>query len=575
MSKLIALLILLLLTTGGARAQCPPLPSQKLVPGGGAADEVARSVAVEEGALFVGAHQSDLAAVDAGAVFVYRREGETWVLDQTLLAPDATPGDGFGFSISVCGDVAVIGARHDDVGGLFRAGSAYVYRRVAGTWSFEQKLVPTDHEEDDQFGFSVSVHGETIALGSPFDDDACPEDLWTNSGSAFIFRFDAGSSLWLQEQKLRASDEEAGDWFGVSVSVGDGVVAIGSVFDDDAGPESGSAYVFRRGGAPGSWTEEQKLIASDAGALKKFAKSITLEGNRIVVGSFEGEEMGAGPGAAYSFTHDGISWSEEQRFSASDGEPGDDFGLSVSLDGSTLVVGAFTDDGGRGAAYVFRNADGWVEERKLTAPDGEAGDQFGWAVAVEGPLVLVGAFLDRVAGIDTGSAHVFPDGALPGCGSGTVNVGLGLPADVLTVNGSRGDLHRVVRVETGAPLAVSLAAAPTGPDPARYLLLVWAGPPASCTELRAGARVIGCLVHPTGTLPFRCLRGAGIPVRACAGVVEPPSPTFAPWVRQRPAPGAKAVFTLQAILEDDGAGTTAGFSVSNGVELRIEPQGAR
>ena len=169
-----------------------------------------------------------------------------------LTASDAAEGDQFGRRVSVSGDLAIVGARRDDDAGG-ESGSAYIFRRTGTNWSEEAKLTASDPAAGDFFGFSVSISGDLAIVGAPFDDDA-----GNQSGSAYVFRR-TGTS-WSQEAKLTATEAAADDQFGVSVSISGDLAVVGAFGDDDAGSTSGAAYIFRRTGT--SWAEEAKLTAS-------------------------------------------------------------------------------------------------------------------------------------------------------------------------------------------------------------------------------------------------------------------------------------------------------------------------
>ena len=160
---------------------------------------------------------------------MYRYDGSTWVEQAKLTASDAAANDLFGHSVSVSGDLAVIGA----VG----PGSAYVYRYDGGSWVQQAKLTASDAAAGGRLGWSVSVSGDLAVIGASDDDDA-----GSGSGSAYVYRYDG--STWVEQAKLAASDAAEGNWFGVSVSVSGDWAVIGAYQDDDAGSSSGSAYVF-------------------------------------------------------------------------------------------------------------------------------------------------------------------------------------------------------------------------------------------------------------------------------------------------------------------------------------------
>jgi len=350
--------------------------------------------------------------------------------DVRLTAFDAAADDRFGGSVSIDGDTAVVGASFDDGVGV-DSGSAYVFVRIGpGMWDFQEKLTAgLDAAAGDRFGDSVSVSGNTAVVGARHDDDACfPIDIDCDSGSAYVF-VRSGFTWSQQGPKLTAMDGEAGDTFGISVFLSGDTVVIGAFHDDDDGSDSGSAYVFVRD--DGMWTEEKKLIASDAMAGENFGFRVSIDDDTAVIGAIRANGASFRTGAAYVFVrHDDDSsdddvWTEEAKLFASDGASFDFFGSSVSVNGETAVIGAFFGDvrdangdvlvGNTGAAYVFvRDDDMWIEEAKLTASDAATGDQFGRSVSIDGDTALVGASFGDVRDANgdvvvanTGAVYVF------------------------------------------------------------------------------------------------------------------------------------------------------------------------
>jgi hypothetical protein len=315
-----------------------------------------------------------------------------------LTASDAATGDNFGFSVSVSGDTAVVGAWSDDDAGS-ASGSAYVFTRSGSTWTQQQKLTASDAAAGDHFGQSVSVSGDTAVVGAPGDYDG-----GIGSGSAYVFT--RSGSTWTEQAKLTPSDGAEGDEFGLSVSVSGGTAVVGSSFDDDAGLYSGSAYVFTRSG--GVWTQQQKLTASDATAGDYFGESVSVSGDTAVVGAECDDDAGNLSGSAYVFTRSGSTWTQQAKLTASDAAAGDRFGHSVSVSDDTAVVGAIEAEVGPGSAYVFtRSGSTWTQQAKLTASDAAAGDYFGYSVSVSGDTAVVAADWDDDAGSNSGSAYVF------------------------------------------------------------------------------------------------------------------------------------------------------------------------
>jgi hypothetical protein len=211
--------------------------AQKLLPGDGAANDLfGTSVSVSGDTAVVGALYDDDNGAGSGSAYVFRRTGSSWTQAQKLLPGDGTADVVFGASVSVSGDIAIVGAPGDGQND-FEPGSAYVFTRTGSSWTQEQKLLPADGTEYDFFGYSVSVTGDTAVVGAYGDDDN-----GTSSGSAYVFT--RVGSRWTQVHKLLPGDGAADDHFGYSVSVSGDIAVVGAYEHADHGTASGSAYVF-------------------------------------------------------------------------------------------------------------------------------------------------------------------------------------------------------------------------------------------------------------------------------------------------------------------------------------------
>jgi uncharacterized repeat protein (TIGR01451 family) len=385
-----------------ARAGTTWTLEQKLrSPDSAAIDLFGSSVSLSGETLVVGAWSDDtLGAPDSGAVYVFVRSGGAWTLQQKFRPFDYKSGARFGWSVSVSGETLVVGA---PAPGL--VGAAYVFQRFGTTWFQQQKLVATAGAT--QFGQSVAVAGDTVVVGAPFAGASA-------AGSASVF-IRSGTS-WTEQQTLVASDGAPNDAFGWSVSVSGETAAVGAPDDDAPMTDAGSVYVFVRSGT--TWTEQQKLL-SDGAQGNILGYSVSVSGDTVVGGAPDHDTPGGqDAGAAYVFVRSGATWTEQQKLFASDGAFGDNLGWSASISGSRLVVGAILDDtpGGpdAGSAYVFvRSGTTWTEQPKLLAPDAAAADQFGQAVSASGNLLAVGVPGDATPdGADAGSVHVFRDATL-------------------------------------------------------------------------------------------------------------------------------------------------------------------
>ena len=181
-----------------------------------------------------------------------------------LTAGDAAAVDLFGLAVAISGDTAVVGAPEDDHGGGVDAGSAYVFVRNGSSWSEQAKLTAGDASADDKFGYSVAISGDTVVVGAFFSEGPA-------AGSAYVFV--RTGTIWSEQQELIGSEADSNDLFGSRVAIsGDTLVVAATADDHGTGfTEKGSAYVFVRNGS--SWSEQQKLVASDAAPFDYFGHS--------------------------------------------------------------------------------------------------------------------------------------------------------------------------------------------------------------------------------------------------------------------------------------------------------------
>ena len=262
------------------------------------------------------------------------------------------------------------------------------------------KITSSDAMEGDFLGGSVDISGDTMVVGAYLDDDA-----GTSSGAAYVYRWDG--MTWNEEAKLTASDAARADLFGKAVAIDGDTIVVGSFMDDDMGSHSGSAYVFRRTG--NVWSQEAKLIDSDGVEGDILGFSVAISGDTVVVGAPAIGEPVARFGAVYIFRWNGTGWNAEARLTGPDGQPGDGFGYAVDISGDAVIAGALLDgEGGpeSGAAYAFRrNGVNWSLEAKLAASDSNRDDLFGCSVSISGDTAVVGAY--RTGRGNRGAAYVF------------------------------------------------------------------------------------------------------------------------------------------------------------------------
>ena len=319
-----------------------------------------------------------------------------WTQQQKLMASDKSERVHFGTSVSISGQYFVVGAYLDDNNGFTDSGSAYVFVRSDTTWTQQQKLTASDGTASDHFGVSVSISGDYCIVGANGND--------ARKGSAYVF---VRSGLdWNEQQKLTASDASTGDYFGTSVSISGDYAVVGAYADDNSGGTgSGSAYVFVRSDT--TWTQQQKLTASDSVRNSDyFGISVSISGDYCVIGAYGHSSY---RGSAYVFVRSGTTtWVQQQKLSAQDAASRDNFGISVSLSGNYTIIGADGEDGSRGSAYVFaRHGTTWTQQQKLIPIDGTPGEQFSSSVSLSDKHVLVGSHGAYGSRSNSGCAYVF------------------------------------------------------------------------------------------------------------------------------------------------------------------------
>lgn len=346
-----------------------------------------------------------------GAVYSFRRTGDSWEFEQKLESTDGGLNDSYGRSVAVDGDMAIVGAPFVD-----RSGAAYIFRFNGSMWIEEAKLNPSDGFGTDYFGLSVAISGQTVVIGASHEPRLGP-------GKAYVFGI--VDDVWVEQAILIGSDTEPKDYFGKSVAIDGDTIVVGAWNESNNNlsfPDGmGAAYVFTRDPGNGAWTEQAKLISTDPLPFEqdRFGRAVAIAQGRIVVGT-EPVSTSVNPGgSAYVFHFDGTQWQSEAKLVGSDTGGANRFGMSVAFDGRTIVIGAwgqrdrhcpFGETCLDGAAYVFTlDSDQveWIEQTKLISDDREANDHLGWAVAVDGLNAVVGAFYDDDMGTNSGSAYIF------------------------------------------------------------------------------------------------------------------------------------------------------------------------
>jgi len=353
---------------------------------GAAGDDFGASVAVGSGKIVVGARNDVVGSnADQGSAYIYDiNAGIGTTENKKILASDGAANDHFGDSVAAGSGRIVVGASQNN-----NQGSAYIFDLNGNQLGI---ITASDVAAGGEFGYSVAVGSGRIVVGAPSDD------VGSNNaqGSAYIFDLN-GNQLGI----ITASDGAAGDFFGFSVAVGSGRIVVGAIADDvGSNVAQGSAYIFDLNG-----NQLGIITASDGSATDLFGNSVAVGCGRIVVGAYSHDVGSNGnQGSAYIFDLNG---NQLGIITASDGNPGDNFGISVAVGNGRIVVGARYDDIGsnnnQGSAYIF-DLDG-NQLGIITASNGAASDYFGQSVAVGSGKIVVGS---RDVAVNTqGSAYIY------------------------------------------------------------------------------------------------------------------------------------------------------------------------
>ena len=293
-----------------------------------------------------------------GVAYVFTKPGSGWTsMTQTAKLTDGAVEDDFGNSVAISGNTVVVGAPAAVVGGT-GSGAAFVFTERGFAWTGmtpTAELTASDGQESDGFGYAVSISGNTVVAGAPYNNNQGAAYVFTKHGSAW--------TAMTQTAKLTASDGAAADRFGNAVSISGNAVVVGAPMATvDGHSQQGAAYVFTEpGSAWSAMTQTAKLTASDGAAQNTFGYAVSISGNTAVVGA-PSATIGSNTaqGAAYVFTQPGSAWStmtQTAKLSASNGQLGDCLGFSVAFSGNMLALAAPSamvgDNSGQGAAYIF------------------------------------------------------------------------------------------------------------------------------------------------------------------------------------------------------------------------------
>jgi hypothetical protein len=381
---------------------------------GSSGDELGNAIAADGNTMVIAAQG---AGGKTGAVYVYYKDQgglNNWGQVKKITASDGVAGDYFGWAVSISGDTCVIGAEGATTNAPL-TGAAYIFERNLGgtdNWGLRKKIVASDADFFDTFGFDVAINEDTLVVGSPRNNDQ-----GGISGSAYVYERNlGGANNWGERKKLLASGGVAGDFFGDRVSINGDTIAIANTNQNTGW---GNGYIFDRNeGGANNWGQVKKINGSDEIPSDNYGTDIAIYADTVVIGSFFAPIAGVDYGAAYIYERNlggTNNWGEEKKIRPNDSSPHDRFGYAVDIKGDSILVGAYywqNRPDSTGSAYVFnRNQGGsanWGQVAQLAGSDTTNGDWFGFAACLGGSFIGIGAPINDANGkTDSGAAYVF------------------------------------------------------------------------------------------------------------------------------------------------------------------------
>lgn len=318
----------------------------KLVaPGGHAGDFFGARVYLDADRLIAGSSRDDQQGESAGAAYIFRNDGQSWIPEAKLLPDDPQAAAQFGYAVAISGARALCGSWKHDVDGVSNAGAAYIFRRDGDQWVQEARLVASDPLPFASLGWAVDLRGD-VALVAAVGANG-------NRGLAYIFRRVGGQ--WVQEARLEAPDGAPGDKFAYAVALRADRAVLGAPWHDHGAEDCGAAYIFDR--KPDGWALNTELNGSLGIAGSLAGSSVAIEGDLVAVGAPGADDRGIDSGAAAVFRSSGDQWAELAHLAGDGSAAGDLMGRPVALGEGFLAVGAPLHDGpggpDQGTVYLF------------------------------------------------------------------------------------------------------------------------------------------------------------------------------------------------------------------------------
>ena len=369
----------------------------------------------------VGAPQEDAGGNAAGAAYIYVRSGNSWSQQQKILSSNIGAGDEFGCAVSINSDgtYAIVGAWAEDTTAV-TSGSAYIFTRSGTSWTQQAQIQASPAASNDYFGISVEI--------TPDANYAIVGGYFSNGTTGAAWVFTRSGTSWSQQAKLVASDAASADYFGWHVAISsDGSYAIvganGEEGTGNSNDNHGAAYIYVRSGT--NWTQQAKIQSSDTAAGDKFGWRVAMnsDGTYAAVTSYLSPVGGvAAAGGVYVFTRSGTSWTQQAKLVASDAASYDFFGkgLAINSSGDLIVIGVRGNDRGgtyaevdSGAVFIFtRSGTTWSQIKELNHTSANRQDYLGESVGMstDASYIIAGAYGDDTTATNSGAAYIFKAG---------------------------------------------------------------------------------------------------------------------------------------------------------------------
>ena len=381
-----------------------------------AGDRFGWKVSLYGNAAVIGARSTNTSAgVGAGAAYMYTRQGALWGDVQTLMPLDAAAGDDFGNWTALDDQWAFVAARFAQIGGTAAAGTVYVYQPGPSGWVQAGKLTAPDPVFNAEFGHGIAVDQNRLVIGALHATSSGVVDC----GAAYVYLYNGAG--WALETKLVPADPTPGKGFGLSVSISGDTIVIGAPYDGNTGSAGGAAYVYQR--FTSGWVQVAKVLPTESASLvdANFAELVAVSGDRFIAGATRLSFMGQSrAGAAYVFKRVGSAWVQEVRLTSDAPATEEWFGYDLTFEGTQAMIGGFRRTLGSqpyaGSAYVYRRfGTTWLMAARIDSPDPHPAGSFGYSIGMNGARMIVGEFrAPWGTDVPSGSARVFDLSLLDG-----------------------------------------------------------------------------------------------------------------------------------------------------------------